>query len=493
MSKVKVTQTPLDILRNLLVEDRWRACAHLDPFDDFFVAEDMVNPIEALAKSMSAAKVETFPDIFPKEPVEPDFLLRDGSDLALRIDTGDVPITVSLPGFIKEILGMTEDEEKFYRIPSDVIEYCTGLLISPHVEDVNLRPTTDPPQGRVLISWDEYDSPETGSTVSLLITVRFEGEGVELFVDAVIGDMLSTTIEVDWNHIEVHVRLIPRVEAKRIFWFPNIEVELLLSPPETLLDLPLLPVKGKITREARKNISKLLTPFLEEWGSLIASGILALPLRPIQKQYGEVNFEALNLLQLGTLISGKGQNLPWENFIRDWINSSLLPNNLLRSVGLSGNLMLHPVVEFYPARLMDHYVQHGATPRHESKASIFDVSPIQPLGKPYLNYYDKDYQEKYIVQREKYQIILDSIHLEQQTFNYVIGLAKSDVRWTVNWNIQVYHPHLDKPGLDKSAWVKLRSKTANIFSSSPILQIGDAGVSIDWLEWVERFSLVEAS
>lgn len=438
MAEVTVTNTALKILEDL-INDRWRSAAHRT--DDFTADEGHVSFIEVLVRAL--ATYGGYPELFSPEPVEPDGLLRDGSGLALHLATNDVS-TLSLPGFVQEI---TDRGEISFLIPT----FSRGSRAI-DITDINLRPAEG--VGSLTLDWE--DAPP-----SLVMRVAFETEGWEI-----VGFR-----EIDWEQMEVLIRFQPRIEAGRLLWSHSVEVD--FSPTPSGL------IARRIAEGVESAIRSLLTTQLDGWVAEIGAYLLSLPLRPPQDRNGEITLSTLGPLEFLELISQRGADLPdrWGNFTENFVNCCLLPNNPLRAIELDGLEHL-----FWPARLVDHFVQHNDQPIYEPEhngiegALTFDVDPIQVPGELELPYHDPGY-ESFIIQREKYQVILDHVQLPRQVFDNIDRIMPGRIRWTVTWTIDVRHPNLDWP-----SWVRLRSKEVRITSRSPVLDLDGRGLSIDWLE-----------
>ena len=87
-----LSETPLRILYELMIEDRWRAAA--DRGDDYAASTDQVNILEAIVQFLAreSATLQPFiPDIarFTNIFTETSGDLRNGNDFSLHFETGN--------------------------------------------------------------------------------------------------------------------------------------------------------------------------------------------------------------------------------------------------------------------------------------------------------------------------------------------------------------------------------------------------------------------
>lgn len=454
MAEVTVSGTPLQMLYELLVEDRWRAAAYRS--DDYQAARDQVNIIEAIGQFLDreaetlqvfAPALARFNNLFPLDPDDAttDGDLRNGNDLAVHIATGSEASYISLPGFLQQFL----DRDTITFMQPTIVFRVGGVAQSEDVRDINLRPT-ERGGGSLTMGWDT-------ATNSLLIQIQLEAEGEEL-----IG-----FLDMDWTSMGITIRAIPRVDRERLFWSTQVEVNF-------------TPGRRRATEMITGMLRDMLQGYLNESLPELLCYLLALPLRPLPDENGTVRLSSLGFGSLGDLLElmrrqGVGLDATqWGGFTQHFVNAGLLPNNPLRAISLTGEIP-DISMEFMPGRLMDHYVRHVNAPAVRTlpeigPAMIFDVEPIGTH-----DYHDESYLQD-IVQREKYQIILDHLILDPQTYSEhaVAGRLTS---WRVEWDIQVRHPNLSR-----NEWVTIRQKAATVRSSSNILALGNTALANNWLE-----------
>ncbi|MDJ0762368.1 MAG: hypothetical protein QNJ97_05210 [Myxococcota bacterium] len=433
----EVTSAVLRVLEDL-IRDRWRSSENRA--DDFLTSEGQVNLVEVFERALAA--YTDFPRLLNLEPEAPDWWMRNGNGLELHLETNDVS-TLALPGFILEI---TDQQEINFLVPT----FSQGSRAI-DIVDINLRPAEG--VGSITLDWE--DGPP-----SLVMRIAFESEGQEI----------TGFRDIDWDRMEIAIRMQPYIDSGRLFWSSSVDVEFSPTPSRYSEKL--------ISQGIQDFIRSLLTALLNEWVTEIAAYLFVLPLKPVPDSNGSVVLSELDPINFLTLIGQQGIDLPdeWGDFTENFVNACLLPNNPLRAIALDGL-----DYQFWPARLVDHYALHTSAPTYDVDSDsgegklVFYDEPIQVPSQPMRPYHGPEYISR-IVRREKYRITLDHVQLLRQVFDQYHEVP-GESRWSIAWTIAVRHPNLAWP-----SWVTLSSKEVSINTYSPIFDLAQGGLSIDWLE-----------
>lgn len=175
------------------------------------------------------------------------------------------------------------------------------------VEDIALKPAQG--EGDIQLYWQPA-GPE------LVLSVDFEMTGQEL-----VG-----SFGIDWSTIRLTLRCRPQVTGERLRWDFRLNVQL---HPEVNVG-----PAGIAQYQVHSGIHAALQPLIDRWGTLVKNGLLLLPLRPMEDA-GKF-FESLAKADSNNLFNWVTDQfyhpdvpVSWR---KAWINSCLLPNNLLRVV-----------------------------------------------------------------------------------------------------------------------------------------------------------------
>jgi hypothetical protein len=462
-----VDGSPLRVVGDLLVLDRWRA-ARAAP-QRWRPQWNSVNAIERAVASLMAnpATAPVFGSVLQVESVadpanligsggDPD-VLRSGSPLEVSLGSEDAQIRleVSFPGLVALLLDERRDDYGFGGLG--------GLDVT--LAATPLRPAEG--RGSIGLRWvARRDRPV------LQLSLEFDATGqVELTSPAVI----------DWKRMGLRVELVPTVVDERLLWQHSVRV--LLQPGG--------PLEEEITTRVGAGISDLL----DAWAPVLMGALMALPLRPVADGPALAALAVESVEQLAArLVSNHyppGSATDAAYLAETLEHAALLPTNPFRAVALSLSDGL--VTDVFGARLADHYVRHVAEPRLvEERAGLgarFEVEPIpddsggmRPMGTeeyggwaPTPDGSDVTPRGACVVLRERYRVTLDHLVIPQRSLARMpLGLST----WSVTWRVSVRHRRLAG-----GSWTTLARRTTTlVLVDGRLVTLQPPAVVTAWLE-----------
>lgn len=277
--------------------------------DDYVATDSEVNPIEGLIEGLLPFLAENgfvLPNPFPLAPADNGGLLRDGNDLRIHLATGRDLSRIEFPGYVADLLEQTE--LVFHRPQSHGQFLCLHFVSELH--DINLEPGAH--IGTIEFNWQT-------NPLALRLHVVFETQD-----DEIVGD-----VTVDWNQIEGDVRLLPHVDNERLLW--DWELDLKLEPKPGSLQF----VKSRAFDGAKSAFRNAIEDFLKEYATLVASGLMSLPLRPVDEELLPFPLREFSWETLAFYILRRNTHYVGHPALQQaLVEAHLMPNNILRTATL---------------------------------------------------------------------------------------------------------------------------------------------------------------